>query len=128
VQGWGTGRRIREKLAYKSEAWLAAVISDCRPLHPDSIPRFVRIEAVLYVKQLMDEDALGARLKWVIDCLKWKQDGPCKWKQGIMDERAYIWDDDPAHCTLARPTQRVDRKKPRVELGITALDMDVKVA
>jgi hypothetical protein len=122
VLGWGAGKVIRAKLAYKRGAWIEACRSPNPPLFPESIPRRCRIHAVLFVKQLTDEDALAGRLKWTIDMLKWKQQGPAEWKQGIMDERAYIYDDSPAHLTVGRPTQHIDRKRPRVEITITVLD------
>ncbi len=61
----------------------------------------VTISATLYVKNLMDDDNLKARLKFPLDTLV---------KAGILV------DDSPKHCTVLKPEQVIDRKNMRVEL------------
>ena len=108
----------REKREYQRRVWFAAV-QQAKPSRIN-MPGKVQVTAVFYVKRLRDEDNLTASLKWTLDALKWNQPSHA-WKDGVADEKAYFFDDDPDHLTLGSVTQHTDRKAPRVELTIAEI-------
>lgn len=106
----------REKDRYRAEAWVAAYRQRMPPLDP---PRRVRIRARFYVpRHQRDPDNLTASLKWVFDALRQKQQGGCRWRNGIGELRGYFVDDDPAHLELEGVDQYTDRRAPRLVLTI----------
>ena len=98
---WHWAQRNRHRTSYLT---LCTVADHRRP--PEPIAPAV-VTATLYVHNMMDDDNAVARLKWAIDWLK---------------VREIIEDDHPACMTLAEVRQVVDRKRPRVEIRVEAMD------
>jgi hypothetical protein len=73
-------------------------------------PHRASISAHLYVWNWMDDEGALARLKWAIDYL-------VAWD--------YLADDSRKHMTWeGMPGQTIDRKNPRVEITITAIEQE----
>lgn len=69
----------------------------------------VRIEAVMYVWNLNDPDAIDGRMKWLIDSLVYYR---------------IIPNDTAKHVELGDVTQEFDRKNQRLELRIEEIDAE----
>lgn len=104
-----------EKKAYQKAAWLAAVTQQT-PDHDPPSKVIVSAHFKLY-GPLRDEDGLD--LKWVLDALRQEQRGKLGWRQGLYVPCGYFVDDDPAHLTLEKPTQEIDRKNRKLIVTIT---------
>ena len=112
-------RRIRE---YKAQAWFAA-IQQVRPA-PDP-PRRVRVDAHFRLWNLRDVDNLVGSAKYVLDALKQNiRMQHLGFRDGILDQRGFFWDDDPAHLELGTVTQEIDRKHRGLTLTIVPLGED----
>jgi hypothetical protein len=107
----------RQAGEYKAAAW-ARAIRQARPLHELDVPMLVVIRSRFYLPKKRDDDNASSSLKWAIDSLKWKQTGRVEWKQGAFDEKGYFYDDDPAHCSVEKPHQVVQRTDHRLEVEI----------
>jgi hypothetical protein len=114
----------RQQREYQWRCWVAA-LEQARP--PAEPPERVRIRATLFVKQLRDEDNADASRKWVLDALRQKQ-GSRTWRQGLYEDRGYFVDDDPAHCSVEKVVQEIDRVRPRLEIEIEELTPNQKDA
>ena len=64
------------------------------------------VRATFYLRNLMDDDNLKARLKFPLDALV---------QAGILV------DDKRPHCVVPDPEQHIDRKNPRVEVVLVSL-------
>ena len=65
------------------------------------------VRATFYLRNLMDDDNLKARLKFPLDALV---------KAGILV------DDKRPHCVVPDPAQHIDRKRERLELELVPCD------
>lgn len=98
----------RAKLARKKAYWrkLDLIRPALPPAPPAPLAR-AEIRATLYLYNPMDDDNAMARLKWAVD-----------WLAGLYiagdARKALKW--------VGIPEQVIDRKRPRVELVISALD------
>lgn len=101
------------KRRYQKKCWAAAVSQQKPDRDP---PEHVTIRAHFRVHNLRDDDGLD--LKWVLDTLRQAQTGNLRWRKGLYDECGYFIDDDPAHLTLLKSTQAVDRKNKSLTLEI----------
>jgi hypothetical protein len=109
-----------KKNSYRMECWASAV-DQCKPRRWPV--EFVEVRSAFFVRNLRDEDNLKASLKFVLDTLKQVQRGNTKWKGN--DARGFIVDDNALRCRVLEPTQRIDRKRPRLELTISPIDCAV---
>lgn len=108
---------VQQKNGYRAQCWIQA-LQQAMPRRDVDLPEHVRICACFYVRNLRDEDNLAASLKWVLDCLKQEQPEIPHWRHGLYDQKGYFLNDDPLHCTVDKPEQRIDRKDPRLVLAI----------
>ena len=60
----------------------------------------VRFHAMFLVARERDQDNLVTSLKWVLDCLKQRQEGSVGWRLGICDTMGYFVDDSPTYLEL----------------------------
>lgn len=107
----------RQASEYKAAAW-ASAIQQARPLHELDVPMLVAIRSRFFLPRRRDEDNLTSSLKWAIDSLKWRQTGRVAWRHGAFDEKGYFYDDDPAHCSIEKPEQVVQRTDHRLLVEI----------
>ena len=77
---------------------LIALRGERLPLGP------TEVRATFYLRNLMDDDNLKARLKFPLDALV---------QAGILV------DDKRPHCVVPDPEQHIDRKRPRLEIELT---------
>lgn len=106
--------RHRSKRKYQRKAWTAAILQEKPPRDP---PEHVTVSAHFRVHNLRDADNLKASLKWVLDALRQAQTGK-DWRNGVYSKCGYLIDDDPAHMTLGKVTQELDRKNKGVVVTI----------
>jgi hypothetical protein len=98
--------RLHWRVKYRRQKeWQARALVFEKQLRGVHVPlEQVRVTAVLYPHQRMDDDNAIARLKWCLD---------------LLVKCQVIVDDKRPHCELAGiPEQIIDRKNPRVELTV----------
>lgn len=99
--------KLKAKKAYWQACSNAVLLGGVKMSAPPTPPERARITATMYVHQYMDADNAMARLKFTTD-----------WLVG----NGYIADDSRKHLEYAGlPEQVIDRKRPRVEIEVTAL-------
>jgi len=109
----------KRKNDYRRECWATAIKQTKPPRDPAAM---VVVSAMFYVTHLMDPDNLAASLKYVYDCLKQKQTGHVRWRQGVYDKCGWMIDDDPAHLTIASIGQKRVPRKVLVRLELELQD------
>jgi len=107
----------REKNRYRKATWAEACAQQRPTLDP---PEVVRVGALFHVGRLWDDDNRAQAMKWILDCLKQRQTGSLRWRQGLFDLCGYFVDDDPDHLHLeAVPAQSLrEGRENRAEIYI----------
>lgn len=101
---WRAKNKKREQ--YEERAWYWC--ADARQRPPRTPLPTATLRATLYVHNIMDTDGAVARLKWPVD---------------FLVKGGWLTDDNPKVLTWTIPEQAIDRKNPRVEIELVAVEV-----